>query len=206
MDLGNASQEGQLMKEGAVEVRGDNGVFYKAYIYDVHDPNDEPIVTIPLGAGVGGGLASAGAGNAMQGGSLQGIAGPTQNAGNGTGSAGSQPSVQGSLPEITVTFENNWQPASRLPITRIRLPPPPAPPCPTPSQIPPSFHSSTTSIVSGPNGSLSGQTPSIGGDAGPQLGAPRVVEGMECEVYTASNPNDQPGWLPAYVKMIKGMS
>jgi len=208
MDLSNASQENNnpLLKEGMVEVRGDNGVWYKAYIYDVHDPSDEPITTIPLGAGVGGGLQSTSAGNAIQGaGPLQAITG-SANAGNGTGAPIPQTANQGSIPEITVTFESNWQPASRLPITRVRLPPPPAPhlSCPPNSQLPPSFHSPAPSLVSGSNGSLSGQTSSIGGDAGSQLGAPRVVEGMECEVYTASNPNDQPGWLPAFVKMIKG--
>ena len=63
--------QSDLFKEGTVEVRGDNGAFYKAWIVDVHDEE-------------GGGDASS---------------------------------------EVTLQFENDWQPPSRFPVNRIRLPP-----------------------------------------------------------------------------------
>ncbi|RWS09272.1 fragile X mental retardation syndrome-related protein 1-like isoform X2 [Dinothrombium tinctorium] len=76
-----------LLKEGVVEVRGDNGAFYKAYIVDVHEE----------------GMTNSGCLVEDSNGHLDG--------GNRH------------MAEVTLAFENDWQPQSRFPINRIRLPP-----------------------------------------------------------------------------------
>lgn len=117
--------QSDLFKEGTVEVRGDNGAFYKAWIVDVHD--DE------------------------------------------SGGDSSSPTT-----EVTLQFENDWQPPSRFPVNRIRLPPPNL-----------SLNSHSTI-----NGGL--------GEAAP------FTEGLEVEVSTKSNDGEHCGWWRAIVKMIKG--
>jgi len=126
--------QNDLFKEGIVEVRGDNGAFYKAWIVDVHDDESTPLE--PAGSGKG--------------------------------------------TEVTLQFENDWQPLSRFPITRIRLPPPPSP---------------SSTAANGTNDSSSST----------QLApTPLFTEGMEVEVLTCTNEGEQSGWWRAIVKMIKG--
>ncbi|RWS26024.1 fragile X mental retardation syndrome-related protein 1-like isoform X2 [Leptotrombidium deliense] len=75
-----------LLKEGVVEVRGDNGAFYKAQIVDVHDDGNS-------------------------------------NSSADENSSGQTEAGSKHLAEVTLVFENDWQPQSRFPINRIRLPP-----------------------------------------------------------------------------------
>lgn len=166
-----------LLRDGIVEVRGDNGAFYKAFIVDVHEPGDATASSNtdpPLGSET-----------------VTPSTGPTAT----------------SLAEVTLAFENDWQPQSRFPINRIRLPPPT------------SFSSSTSSVTSGspanvapPSQVSNGQvTPSGSGDCVPSVSSssgtssPMFTEGMEVEVLSCTNEGEPCGWWRAVVKMSKGM-
>ena len=78
--------------------------------------------------------------------------------------------------EVTLSFENDWQPQQRFPITRIRLPP-----------------SRLSSSSNGTSDNISHHHDT-----------PPITEGLEVEVLTSSNEGEQQGWWRAVVKMIKG--
>lgn len=120
----------ELLRDGLVEVKGDNGAFYKAWVSDVH-------------------------------------------------SEGSDGDSNGSTPEVTVSFENDWQSPSRFPITRIRLPPP------------------TLTIPGQTNGSNEDERPAA-------VEGPLITVGLEVEVLARSNDDEQYGWWRAVVRMVKG--
>lgn len=123
-----------LTREGCIEVRKDNGAFYKACIVDVHE---------------------------------------------GSTTDASEPQPPGSntgTPELTVQLENETK--LRVPITRVRLPPPPALVANVPS-----------ATSNGTNDSHS-------------QNAPPFTEGLEVEVLT--DEGECNGWCRAVITMIKG--
>lgn len=143
------------LRDGVVEVRGDNGAYYKAFIIDIHEN-----VNV--------------------------------NVANNDGDT-NEGASQG--PEVTIAFENDWQPQSRFPINRIRLPPPA-------NFMPGTLNAKDNTDLQGAHTGTS--TASINSGACSANVLPLITEGMEVEVLTGTAENDQAGWWKAYVKMIKG--
>ncbi|XP_054160548.1 fragile X messenger ribonucleoprotein 1 homolog B-like [Oppia nitens] len=94
----------ELLKDGIVEVRGDNGAFYKAFIVDVDDN------TADSDTGV----------------ETESTATTTTTATTTAAAAAATNSVttSGDKSKLTLAFENDWLPQQKFPINRIRLPPP----------------------------------------------------------------------------------
>lgn len=143
------------LRDGVVEVRGDNGAYYKAFIIDIHEN-----VNV--------------------------------NVANNDGDT-NEGASQG--PEVTIAFENDWQPQSRFPMNRIRLPPPA-------NFMPGTLNAKDNTDLQGAHTGTS--TASISSGACSANVLPLITEGMEVEVLTGTAENDQAGWWKAYVKMIKG--
>lgn len=165
----------ELLRDGIVEVRGDNGAFYKAFIIDIDDNTSNDLTNC--------------------------LDTETNSSALNSTTNSSPNSVDNS--KITLAFENDWLPQQKFSINRIRLPPPNQS-SHTPTSAAPvaangsnvsetniSASSSANSIANNTNSSVVSVPPII-------------TEGMEIEVLSCTNDGEQCGWWRAQVKMIKG--
>lgn len=182
-------------KNGLVEVQGENGAFYPAYIFDVDSPqsSSQSLST-----------ASADSGTAT-------TVTPS-NAANGQSSGESL---------ITVIFQNNSFPKSQFPISRIRLPPVNANSITNSiaessansnsqdeaikslSAGLSSVHVANSSSPTNPNIANANLPPNTTANA-EEVVSPLSI-GMEVEVLSSCSKDEPRGWWRAIIKMIKGI-
>lgn len=188
MNIYDTSVSCDFLKNGLVEVQGENGAFYPAYIYDVESSiyqqqsstasTDSGTLVIPPNAAI----------------------------------------VQSNDAEslITVTFQNNSFPTSQIPLSRIRLPPysPNSAnndPLANNNQQDEAIKSLSAGMAGiqlpnqSPTNSLSispANTPNV--TASNNLDEPAFAVGMEVEVLSSCSKDEPRGWWRAIIKMIKG--
>lgn len=183
---GNVSSE--FMKSGLIEVQGENGAFYPAYIFDVE--------SVPSSSQ----LSTASGDSATQ---------------NAPSNAANVKSAGESL--ITVTFQNNSFPKSQFPISRIRLPPNnPGPIISSSDSIANNQEEGIKTIAAGissvhlSNASPTNSNSNVAANSQPNATATNSEEvtlstGMEVEVLSSCSKDEPRGWWRAIIKMIKGL-
>lgn len=210
-----------FLRNGAVEVQGENGVFYPAYLHDIIEPSQ---LSQPQNCQLSTNTASNQQMNdqSICFGSMNGQQSGTVGAKSNTIISSSNTNET----HVVVTFQNNFFPRSSFPISRIRLPP-----ASSTSSL--SSTSSATinndmnnendknsnSLLSGlsglniSNASNTNQLQSSNaanannGTNTSMEGAnhQNITVGMEVEVFSSSSEDQPRGWFRAVVKMIKGM-
>lgn len=180
----------EFLKSGLVEVQGENGAFYPAFIFDVDSTpsSNQPISTASVDSASK--PASQSAANVQKSGE--------------------------SL--ITVTFQNNSFPKSQFPISRIRLPPTSSTSSSNggnetatvnPDEALKSLSVGISSVHLSNNMSPSNTTPAPTPQPNPTatgLEESALAVGMEVEVLSSCSKDEPRGWWRAIIKMIKGMS
>ncbi|OTF79861.1 hypothetical protein BLA29_001190, partial [Euroglyphus maynei] len=209
-----------FLRNGAVEVQGENGVFYPAYLHDIIEPSQ---LSQPQNCQLSTNTASNQQINdqSICFGSMNGQQSGTVGAKSNTIISSSNTNET----HVVVTFQNNFFPRSSFPISRIRLPP-----ASSTSSL--SSTSSATinndmnnendknsnSLLSGlsglniSNASNTNQLQSSNaanannGTNTSMEGAnhQNITVGMEVEVFSSSSEDQPRGWFRAVVKMIKG--
>lgn len=178
----------EFLKNGLVEVQGEDGAFYYAYIHDVDSAPS----------------------SSQQNPTVSGDSGTNsekQNAANGQTSGESL---------ITVTFQNNSFPKSTVPISRIRLPPASTTTASgskngvqnvNQEEALKNLQTGVAGVQIANNipvqnsSSQSNMTANNGGGIDESIFSP----GMEVEVLSSCTIKDQPrGWWRAIIKMMKG--
>lgn len=183
---------------GMVEVLGDNGAYYPAYLHDIDNGPQSP-----------GGIGS----NAFSGDHSMGMhGGGGAINGSSAGFNAMQQQQQPAEPVVIINFKNSF-PRTSFQLSRVRLPPPnsnmlgaesgngtsnPADeliksfgnvnlaPQTSPSQVNSAAHSNNGNGTEGSEGS-------------------QFTVGMDVEVYSSSKADEPKGWWSARIKMIKGM-
>lgn len=174
-----------FFKLGAIEVQGENGVFYNAFLYDIIENNTNDCQPAPNSQNYSN---KSGSDIMMTSGAM--------NSSNSLSSI--QSNTYSTEPQVIVTFQNNQLGKTSFPISRIRLPPGPL--------------NANDNTVDSLQGLSSLNISNASNDAAansntsqnPTTDEPIITVGMEVEVLS-SNSEDQPrGWWRATVKMIKG--
>ncbi|XP_075590013.1 uncharacterized protein LOC124497870 isoform X2 [Dermatophagoides farinae] len=219
-----------FLRNGAVEVQGENGVFYPAYLYDIIEPSQ---LSQPQDCQLSSSNNNASSQQQQQindqsmcfgsmNGSGQQSGGPSGSGGGGAKSNTIISSSNTNETHVVVIFQNNYFPRSSFPISRIRLPPASTSPLSSSSSATTNndngeIDKTSNSLLSGLSGlnisnasnTTSNQLQSSNAAnanncTNSMEGAnPDITVGMEVEVFSSSS--DQPrGWFRAIVKMIKG--
>lgn len=167
----------ELLRDGIVEVRGDNGAFYKAFIVDIDDNCND----------------------------LSCAETESINTNTNLNTSNTNSSTTSDTSKITLAFENDWLPQQKFSINRIRLPPPLHQSLQTQTNVSQNGNNETINISASSSASSIANSTSANNTASAHQSVPPIItEGMEIEVLSCTNDGEQCGWWRAQVKMIKG--
>lgn len=186
---------------GMVEVLGDNGAYYPAYLHDIDNGPQSP-----------GGVSGNTFVGAMSGDHSMGMhgGGGTIN-GSSAGFNAMQQQQQTTEPVVIINFKNSF-PRTSFQLSRVRLPPPKSNMLGENGNGNNNNNSTEELIKSLGNVNLASQPPSNpaannnNGNGTESSESNLFTVGMDVEVYSSSKNEEPKGWWNARIKMIKGRS